>query len=112
MMNKLSIFVNDQPAFEYDRSSVLDDKQMEFLEKMDEGMQQGIRIYGELIPKPDVKQKATFVAMNLLKALQQDDQTRSIASCAYLSTRLPNVVEVHARDLADRIAIEFVEVER
>ena len=108
-MNKLSIFVNDQLAFEYDRSTVLDDKQLEFLVKMDQDMGRGFRIYGELIAEPEIKQKATFVSMNLLKALQQDDQAKLAVSCAYLATRLPHVVEMHARDQANRIKIEFVE---
>ena len=101
--------MNDQQVFEYDRTTKLDDRQMEFLDRMDDGMSRGIRVYGHLITAPDVKQKATFVAMNLLKALQQEDQTRAVVSCAYLSTRLPHVVEVQARDQDDQIYIEFIE---
>jgi hypothetical protein len=108
-VNKLSVYVNDQLAFEYDRTIKLDEKQMAFLEKMDDGMSRGIRVYDQLITAPDVKQKATFVSMNLLKALQQEDRTRAAVSCAYLSTRLPHVVEVHAREQGDQINIEFVE---
>jgi len=109
MMNKLNLFVNEQPAFEYDSSTELDDRQLAFLDKMDQEMERGFKIYGEMIVEPDVKQKATFVTMNLLRALQQEDNIRIAVSCAYLATRLPHVVEVHARDQDDRIAIEFVE---
>ena len=108
-VNKISLFVNDQLAFEYDRETVLEDEQLAFLEKMDAGMAQGIRVYGELITRPDVKQKASFVVMNLLRALRQDDQARIAVSSAYLATRLPHVVEVHARDQGDRVNIEFIE---
>ena len=108
-MNILSFFINDQLAFEYDRSMELGDKQLEFLERMDRDMDRGFKIYGEMVAEPDSKQKATFVAMNMLKAMQQDDNSKIMASCAYLSSRLPHVVEVHARDQGSRINIEFVE---
>lgn len=108
-MNKLSVFINDQLAFEYDRSTELDNKQLEFLERMDRDMDRGFKIYGELIAEPDSKQKAAFVAMNLLKALQQEDNAKIAVSCAYLSNRLPHVVEVHARDQGSRVNIEFIE---
>jgi len=108
-MKTLGIFINDQLAYEYDRSIELDDKQLTFLDKMDQDMDRGVRIHGELITNPDEIQKATFVAMNLLKALRQQDQAKIAVSCAYLGRRLPNVVEVHARDQGDRIHIEFVE---
>ena len=108
-MSFLNININDQLAFEYDRSSVLDDKQLAFIEQMDRDMDRGIRMYGELITQPDSKQKASFVAMNLLKGLQQEDNARIEVACAYLSSRLPHVVEVHARDLDGRVNIEFIE---
>jgi hypothetical protein len=41
--------------------------------------------------------------------LRQQDQRKIAVSCAYISRRLPHVIEVHARDQDDRIHIEFVE---
>ena len=108
-MSNLSVFINDQLVFEYDRSTKLDDKQLAFLDKMDSDMARGFRISGELITKPGSKQKATFVAMNLLKALKQDDDAKIAVSCAYLNSRLPHTKEMHARDQGDRINIEFIE---
>ena len=108
-MTNLSIMINDQLAFEYDRSTKLDDKQLAFLDKMDSDMDRGFKIHGELINKPDIKQKATFVAMNLLKALKQDDHAKMTVSCAYLISRLPHAIELHARDQGGRINIEFIE---
>ena len=108
-MKTVGIFINDQLAFECDRSIELDDAQLEFLDKMDQDMDRGIKVYGELIRNPDIKQKATFVAMNLLKALQQQDDGKISVSCAYVNQRLPHVIEVHARDQDNRIDIEFVE---
>jgi len=36
-------------------------------------MQQGIKIKGELIEQPDSEQSMTFIIMNLVKALQQEN---------------------------------------
>ena len=64
---------------------------------------------GEMMAEPDTRQMATYVTMNLIRALQQEDHAKVAVSCAYLAMRLPNVVEVHTRDEDNRIAIEFVE---
>jgi len=109
MNNHLSVWINDQLVFECDAATKLDDKQQAFLEKMERDMDRGFRMYGELITAPDTRQRATFVAMNLLKALKQGDTARTAVSCAYLNSRLPHAVEVHARDQANRIHIEFIE---
>lgn len=108
-MRNLSILINNQLAFEYDRATKLDAKQLAFLDKMDSDMARGVKISGELISMPDRKQKATFVAMNLLKALKQEDHAKIAVSCAYLISRLPHAVEMHATDQGKAINIEFVE---
>lgn len=108
-MSNLSIMVNDQLAYEYDRSTKLDEKQLAFLDKMDSDMDRGFRIHGELISKPDRKQKSAFVAMNLLKALKQQDPAKIAVSCAYLVNRLPHAIELHAKDQDGRISIEFID---
>lgn len=108
-MDNLSVFINDQLAFEYDRSTEVDDQQRVFLDRMDSDMDRGFKIHGEMIAEPDSKQKGTFVAMNLLRALQQEDYAKMAVSCAWVCVRLPHVVEVHARDQDGRIEIEFVE---
>jgi hypothetical protein len=108
-MNSLSVFINEQLVYEYDRSTVLDDKQQAFLDQMDIDMGRGFRVSGEQILEPDRKQRATFVAMNLVRALKQDDDAKIAVSCAYLSNRLSNTIEVHAMDQGKRINIEFIE---
>lgn len=108
-MTNLSLFINDQLAFEYDKSTELDENQLEFLGKMDSDMDRGFKINEEMVVAPDTKQKASFVAMNLLRALQQEDNVKIAVYCAYLSNRLPHVVEVQARDQDSRISIEFTE---
>jgi hypothetical protein len=108
-MNTLSVYINDQLAFEYDRATTLDEKQLAFLDKMDRDMARSVRIYGELIADPDTKQRASFVTMNLLKALQQENNAKIAVYYAYLAKRLPHLLEVQAKDQGNRINIEFVE---
>lgn len=108
-MKKLTIFINDQPAHECDREIYLDDEQLKFLDQMDADMDRGVKIQGELFANPDEKQRAKFIAMNLIKALQQENDAARFSSCAYLVSRLPGLVEVRASDLENSIHIELVE---
>jgi hypothetical protein len=108
-MSNLSVFVNEQLAFEYDRSTRVDENQLAFLDKIDADMDKGVKIPGELITDRDSKQKTTFVALNRLRALKQEDDTRIAVYCSYLNSQLPYAVEMHARDQDARINTEFVE---
>ena len=108
-MKTLTVFANDQVAYEYDKDTVIDDQKLAFFDKLDSDMGRGIKIQGELITNPDNKQRATFVEMNLIRALQQDNQPIISASCAYLANRLPALIEVHARDQGNTVNIELVE---
>lgn len=108
-MNKLTVFINDEVAHECDREMVLEPEQLQFLDKMDSDMDRGMKIQGELISSPDDKQRATFVAMNLIKGLQQDNDAAKTSSCAYLVSRLPGLVEVRASDHENTIKIDLVE---
>ena len=108
-MVNLTLYINNEFVFEFDKEHPIDDEQLSFLDKMDADMDRGIKIYGELITNPDIKQKATFITMNLIKALQQDNQAIITASCAYLVNRMPRISEVHAKDSENKIIIEFIE---
>lgn len=109
MMKILTIYANDQIAYEYDKETDVDERKAGFFDTMDRDMDRGIKIQGELIANPDTKQRATFVAMNLIRALQQDNQPIILASCAYLADRLPAIIEVHASDQGRTVNIDLVE---
>lgn len=76
---------------------------------MNRDMQRSFKIKGELVANPDSPQRATFVAMNLIKALQQDNKAIIFSSCAYLSNQLPSLREVHANDGEGTVNIDLVE---
>lgn len=105
----LTVFINGQVVFEFDKGHELEEQQLAFLDKMDSDMSRGIKIQGELLAKPDNQQRATFISMNLIKAIQQDNDAVIFSSCAYLVNRNPALTEVHANDVENSIKIEFVE---
>jgi len=80
-----------------------------FLDNMDADMERGIKIQGERITSPDKQQRARFVVMNLIKALQQENNAIISASCAYLINRHPTLLEVHANDHEGSVKIEFID---
>ena len=82
-MNKLTFFINKEVLYGHDRDITFE-QQLEFLDKMDKDMERGIKIQGEFTIHPDLQQRTTFVVMNLIKALQQDNDAVITVSCAYL----------------------------
>ena len=82
---------------------------MAFFDSMDSDMDSGIKIHGELLLDPDVRQRATFIVMNLIKALQQGNEAVISASCAYLVNRHPALIEVHANNHNRAVKIELIE---
>lgn len=110
-MDKLAVFVNNENVFEFNRDLTFEDQQLAFLGKMDTDMDSGIKIQGELLVNPDKQQRATFVVMNLIKALQQGNEAVISVSCAYLVNRHPALTEVHANDHNNTVKIELIEAE-
>ena len=110
-MNKLAVLINNEIVFEFDRELSFADQQLAFLDKMDSDMDSGIKIHGELLANPDSQQRASFVIMNLIKALQQDNEAVITASCAYLVNRFPRLIEVHANDHGKSVKIELIDEE-
>lgn len=107
-MNKILLLVNGQVAFDFDKEISLEESERGFLDKMDGDMDKGVKINGQLIEEPDIQQRATFVTMNLIRALQQDNQTVVSASCAFIADRLPDLAAIHVSDSDTGILVEFV----
>jgi hypothetical protein len=110
-MRKLVVLINNEVVFDYDREISFAEEQLAFLDKMDNDMDKGIKIHGELLTNPDRQQRATFVVMNLIKALQQENDAVKMSSCAYLINRFPQLSEVHANDCDNTVKIELIEDE-
>lgn len=92
----------------YDKSKLLPDSQREYLDMMDEKMDQGFELIGEKIDNPDQQQKSQFVAFNLVHALENNDDQTAIMMFTYLVNRLPDLKQVKARSEEGKVGIEFI----
>jgi hypothetical protein len=106
--DQLVILLNGESQLQYDRSKPLADHQRHFLDKMDSEMQQGIMINGQFFDHPQLPQRAQFVALNLIQAVQNNEEQKAAAMCAYLAVFLPDLKQVKAEQNADGVFIDLV----
>ena len=104
----LVVLVNGESRLEYDRSKILSERQRVYLDRMDRQMDPGIRVGGDWIEKPAAGQRASFVAAQLVDALQRDDEGLIAACCTYLADRLPDLKQIKARMLGAGFSVELV----
>jgi hypothetical protein len=102
------ILVNGEVQVEYDRSKPLPEAQRGYLDRMDDQMGAGITLGGERVPRPDVLQRAQFVAVQVLEALGNGNDALVAAGCAWLATRLPDLTQVRARLVEGGFSAELV----
>ena len=105
----LEIIVNEESVYEYDAGGTLSQQQLDFIDQMDRDMDKGIKIDGELFKSPTIDQRLQFVALNLLRALQQEDYARMQVACAYMTHRRESLSSViYSRD-DEGLVIELVD---
>ena len=108
MSIKLIIALNGQDVIEYDRNVRLPGHQRQFLDKIDMDMDKGLELHGELIPTPDLAMRAQYIAMHLVQAVLKDNEAMISAMCAYLATRIPDLIKVKAEEQGDNISIDLI----
>ena len=96
MSDSMVVLLNGEALFEYDRNKQLPEKQLEYLDKMDQQMDAGIKLGDETIVNPDQQQRAQFVAFALLTAIEQDNEAQIAAMNSYLAVRFPDLKQVKA----------------
>lgn len=104
----MAVLLNGVAQLEYDRSRILPDDQLAYLEKMDTKMATGVPLGGELVEAPDLMQKSQFVAEQLYHALRSNKEAEASAFCSYLATRMPDLHQVKIKDLDGAPDIELV----
>ena len=104
----MQVFVNGQSQIEYDRSKSLPEKQLEYLEKMDQEMSAGFELAGEQVKEPDLLQRAQFVAGYLSQALFSENDAMIAASCSWLALRLTDLKQVKITQDDEQISIDLV----
>lgn len=108
MADQLVIVFNGEAQMHYDRGKPLPDHQRRFLDKMDAELQQGISINGQYVENPQLPQRAQFAALNLIQAIESNEEQKAAAMCAYLAVFLPDLKQVKAEQNAEGIFIDLV----
>ena len=108
MPRLLSVYLNDGLAYEYDRSKRLPGHQRLFLDKMDEDMNAGISMAGELIAMPDENARMHYVAIKLVQGILADNQALISVTSAYLAIRFETLMEIHAHEQGEQVSMSFV----
>ena len=109
MSNIFAVIFNDVPQLEFDRTKPLPERQHQFLEKMDQELKSQIVMGEEVIQNPDVEEKAQFVAINLVNALKNSNDSVAAAMCSYLAIRVPNLKQVKVNeDGSGKVLIDLV----
>jgi len=96
MSDSMVVLVNGEALIEYDRTKLLPEQQKEYLDRMDQKMDQGITLGTDIIAEPDQQQRAQFVAFTLLNAIEEDNEAVIAAMSSYLAVRYPDMKQVKA----------------
>ncbi len=107
-MKKLVAVLQGESQVEYDRSKPLPEQQQQYLDRMDEQMDQGIPQGAGHIFAPDLQQKAQFVANQLIHAIKTENEQLAAATLAYLANRLPDLLQVVAEENDGNTTIKLV----
>jgi hypothetical protein len=108
MSDILAVVVDNELVVTYDRDVPLPEHQQAYLASMDRRMDAGIEHLGETIERPDARQRATFVARQLMGAILDQDDGLIAASAAYLANRYPELKQLRAQLEGDSYTLELV----
>jgi len=112
MSDKVGFLLDGQEVLTYDRSRALPDKQREYLNILDDQLEDGFILSDQQIDKPNLQQKTQFIALNLVNALTKEDDNTAIIMFTYLVNRMPELKQAKAKiketDSGQQIGVEFV----
>lgn len=109
MSNIMAVLLNGTAQIEYNRDISLPGKQREYLDRMDQDMDEGIQLGNQYVENPNQIQRAQFIALHLVQSLLADNEQHIAASCAYLAERLTDLKQVKAVTKPDgAIGIDLV----
>jgi hypothetical protein len=108
MSDILVVWVDGNEILRFNRDKPIPILQQAYLKKMDRQMDEGIPLGGETIRNPTEAQRAQFVAGQLIRALQKDDDATAAAMCTYLGDKFPKLKEVRSTQDGDAVFAELV----
>ena len=108
MTDIMAVVLDGIAQIEYDRGAPLPERQQNYLDKLDRDMDQGFSLGGVRLDRPDPLQRAQLMCMNLIRAIQTNDEQGAAAACTYLAVRLPELRQVRAQSQGDELHIDLV----
>ncbi|WP_201345465.1 hypothetical protein [Thiohalobacter sp. COW1] len=96
MAEKMVVVIDGLSQLEYDRTKPLPHKQQLALDRMDLKMDQGIQLPAGRQDSPNSLQRAQFVALQLIQAVEDGNEPMAAATCAYLAERIPELQQIKA----------------
>lgn len=108
MSETLVVVVDGVSQLEYVRATPLAPGQRDYLDRLDQGMDAGIELGAQHIDAPNPLQRAQFIALQLLQAVQAGNEAVAAATCAYLANRIPDLKQVRASTRAGLLSFDLV----
>ena len=107
----LEVTINGKIVLSLDSNTRFPGHQRQFLDTMDLDMDEGFELEGDFIENPDEIQRAKYVAMNMIMAVQAENVELSNAMCAYLVQRQPGLKQVRASYKDDSVEMDMIYTE-
>jgi hypothetical protein len=108
MTETLVVVLDGVSQLEYMRATPLAEPQRQYLDRLDARMDGGIGLAGRHIAAPNPLQRAQFIALQLLQAVQDGNEEIAAASCAYLANRIPDLKQVRATTRGGLLSFDLV----
>lgn len=108
MSDTLVVVLDGVSQLEYLRATPLQDAQRQYLDRLDARMDGGVELGGRRVEQPNPLQRAQFIALQLLQAVQDGNEAVAAASCAYLANRIPDLQQVRATTRGGLLSFDLV----
>ena len=108
MSEKMVVVIDGLSQLEYDRARPLPEQQQMALDRMDRKMDQGIELPAGHLESPNALQRAQFVALQLVQAVEDGNETMAAATCAYLAVRVPELQQVKAEHQPTGLHLDLI----
>lgn len=104
----LVFVINETPEIEFQRSVALSQAQLNDLDALDKKMDKGIELGSDTISAPNQRDRATYIANQLVNAYTQGQESIAALCLTYLGQRLPQLLQIKAEIHSDRVSIQLI----
>lgn len=105
MTEQLTVYLNNVVVYQFDKCEGLARMQFVYVRRLDEYMDRGIDVHGELLRSPDQQQRNHFVIGRLLDTLRVNDRRDLELFCRYLAYHAPTLDAIRIEEDGDEYAV-------